>query len=50
MHKHGDELHFDETEASAGRRSGIVIKVLGASLLIAVVVMSAVWIIPAMTQ
>lgn len=50
MHKHGEELHFDETEASAGTRSGIVVKILGASLLIAIVGLSAVWIIPALTQ
>lgn len=50
MHKHGDEIHVDETEASAGSRSGIVIKILGASMLLAVIGMSAVWIIPALTQ
>ena len=50
MHKEGDEIHVDDTEASAGRKSGHVLKILIASLVLAVIGLSAVWIIPALTQ
>lgn len=47
MHKHGDEIHVTETEASAGSKEGVVRWVLLGGLLLAVVLMSIVWIVPA---
>ena len=44
MHKEGDEIHIDEQEASGGSKEGVVRWIL------AVLLMSIVWIIPAMTQ
>ncbi|WP_209348409.1 hypothetical protein [Pontixanthobacter sp. CEM42] len=48
MHKHGDEVHVNDTEASGGRKTGAMRWVLGVSLLLAIIAMSAVWIIPAL--
>ena len=50
MHKEGDEIHVTETEASGGSKEGVVRWVLIGGLLLAVLLMSIVWIIPAMTQ
>ena len=50
MHKEGDEIHVDDTEASGGSKEGVVRWVLAGGLLLALVLMSLVWIIPAMTQ
>jgi hypothetical protein len=50
MHKDGEEIHVDDTEASGGSKPGVMRWVLGISLLLAVVAMSAVWIIPALTR
>lgn len=50
MHKEGDEVHVDDTEASGGSKEGVVRWVLGISLLAAIVVMSLVWIVPALTN
>lgn len=44
MERQGDEVHVSEEEASAGIRPHIVRYVLGVSLLLAVVLMSAIWI------
>ncbi len=49
MHIEGEEIHVNEAEASGGSKEGVVRWVLGVSLLAAVIVMSAMWIIPAMT-
>ena len=49
MHKQGDEVHVDETEASGGSKEGVVRWVLGIGLLLAVIAMSTVWIIPALS-
>ena len=45
MERHDDELHVSEIEASAGVQPHIVRYVLGVSLLLAVLLMSAIWII-----
>ena len=50
MHREGDEVHLNEEEASGASRPHIVRYVLGASLLLAVVLMSAVWIIGSITH
>lgn len=46
MERHGEEVHLNETEATAASKPHIVRWVLGISLILAVVAMSLVWIIP----
>ncbi len=48
MERHGDEVEVEEEEASAGTKRHNVRYVLAASLLLAVIAMSAVWIFPAL--
>ena len=50
MERQGDEVHVTETEASGGTQPHIVRYVLGVSLLLAVLLMSAVWIIGSITR
>ena len=50
MHKEGDEIHVTDTEASGGSKEGVVRWVLLGGLVLAVILMSVVWIIPAMMQ
>ena len=50
MHKEGDEIHVSETEASGGSKEGVVRWVLLGGLVLAVILMSVVWIVPAMMQ
>ena len=50
MHKEGDEIHVSDTEASGGSKEGVVRWVLLGGLVLAVILMSVVWIVPAMTQ
>lgn len=50
MYKKGDEVHIDEQEVSGGSKEGVVRWVLLGGLALAVLLMSIVWIIPAMTQ
>jgi hypothetical protein len=45
MERHGDEVHLNETEATAGVKAHGVRYVLGFSLLLVVIAMSAVWIL-----
>ena len=45
MERKGDEVHLNETESSGGAKSQGVRVVLGVSLLLIVIAMSAVWII-----
>lgn len=45
MDRDGDEVHLNETEATGGVKAQGVRYVLGFSLLLIVVAMSAVWII-----
>lgn len=44
MERQGDEVHVTETEASAGSQPHIVRYVLGVSLLLVVILLSAIWI------
>ena len=50
MHKEGDEIHVDDVEASGGSKEGVVRYVLAGGLILAIILMSVVWIVPAMTQ
>lgn len=50
MHKEGDEIHIDDVEASGGSKEGVVRYVLAGGLILAIILMSVVWIVPAMTQ
>ena len=45
MDRDGDEVHLNETEATAGAKAQGLRYVLGFSLLLVVIAMSAVWII-----
>ena len=49
MERQGDEVHVTEEEASGGSQPHIVRYVLGVSLLLVVVLLSAVWIIGSAT-
>jgi hypothetical protein len=48
MERQGDEIHVTETEASAGTQPHIVRWVLGISLILAVVLLSGIWIVGAL--
>ena len=50
MHREGEEVHLNEEEASGASKPHIVRYVLGVSLLLAVVLMSAIWIIGSITR
>lgn len=50
MYKDGDEVHLNEEEATAGRKGTGMRYVLGISLLLVVIALSAVWIIPALLR
>jgi hypothetical protein len=50
MERDGDEVHVTETEASGGAKPSVVRYVLGFSLLLVVVLMSAIWIIGSTTR
>lgn len=50
MHKEGDEVHISEEEVSGGSKEGVVRWVLAGGLVLAIILMSVVWIIPAMMQ
>ena len=45
-----DEPHYSEEQVSAGSKENVVRWVLGVSLLLVVIAMSAAWIIPALTS
>jgi hypothetical protein len=49
MERDGDEIHLTEREASGGEQPHIVRWVLGISLLLAIGLLSAIWIIGALT-
>lgn len=49
MHKEGEEVHVTDTEASGGSKEGVVRWVLAGGLLLAIILMSLVWIIPALS-
>ncbi|MEQ7873594.1 hypothetical protein ABDK56_06265 [Sphingomonas sp. ASV193] len=50
MERDGDEIHLNEVEASGAEKPHIVRYVLGISLLLAVIAMSAVWILAAVLK
>jgi hypothetical protein len=45
-----DHVELTETEASGGIKKQGVVQVLGVSLFLAIIVLSAMWIIPAITN
>jgi len=49
VHKEGEEVHLDETEASGGSKEGVVRWVLAGGLLLAIILLSITWIIPALS-
>ncbi len=50
MHTEGDEIHVDETEASGGSKEGVVRWILIVGTLLAIILLSAIWIFGAATQ
>lgn len=50
MERHGDEIHISETEATSGVKEHGVRYVLGISLLLTVIAMSAIWILGAVVR
>ena len=50
MEKHDGHVHVDEVEASGGSKEGVVRWVLAGGLLLAILLMSVVWIVPALMQ
>ena len=50
MEKRGDEIHITDTEANAGETSGHMRWVLGIGLVLAIAVLSLIWITGALTQ
>ncbi len=45
-----EEIHIDEVDARGANTSGTVRYVLGISLLLAIIAMSAFWIVPALSS
>jgi hypothetical protein len=50
MERQGDEVHVSEEEASGGVQPHVVRYVLGVSLLLVVVLLSAIWILGSVTR
>ena len=50
MERQGDELHLTESEACGGEQPHVVRWVLGISLILAVALLSAIWIIGSLTK
>lgn len=50
MHTENGHVHLDEEEASGGSKEGVVRYVLMGGLLLAVILMSVVWIVPAVMR
>ncbi|QSB43618.1 hypothetical protein EB810_07495 [Altererythrobacter sp. FM1] len=50
MEKHGEQVIETETEASAGSKEGVVRWILGISLVLAVGLLTIIWVSGAMTQ
>ena len=48
MAENNEEIHIEDDDARAASTPGVVRYVLGFSLLLAIIVMSAVWIVPAL--
>lgn len=49
-HDHDGKIHIDEEDVSGGSKEGVVRWILGIGLLLAIVALSLIWIIPALTQ
>ena len=49
MHKQGEEVHVPDTEASGGSKEGVVRWVLAGGLLLAILLLSVTWIVPALS-
>ena len=49
MHKQGEEVHVADTEASGGSKEGVVRWVLAGGLLLAILLLSVTWIVPALS-
>lgn len=49
MEKHGDEIHVNDTEASGGSKEGVVRWMLAIGLVLAIVLLSVIWITGALT-
>ena len=50
MHKEGSEIHIDDTDASGGTKTGRMRWVLGVGILLAIVLLSIIWITGALSQ
>ena len=50
MEKHDGHVHVDEVEASGGSKEGVVRWVLAGGLLLAILLLSVTWIVPALMQ
>ena len=50
MHKEGDEVHVTDTEASGGSKEGVVRWILLGGTLLAILLLSVTWIVPAMME
>ncbi|HBR85189.1 MAG TPA: hypothetical protein DD861_13565 [Erythrobacter sp.] len=49
MHQQGEEVHVTDTEASGGSKEGVVRWVLAGGLLLAILLLSVTWIVPALS-
>jgi len=49
MHKQGEEVHVTDTETSGGSKEGVVRWVLAGGLLLAILLLSVTWIVPALS-
>ncbi|WP_247717919.1 hypothetical protein [Qipengyuania proteolytica] len=50
MERHDGHVHLDEEEASGGSKEGVVRWVLAGGLLLAIILLSITWIVPALMQ
>lgn len=50
MHKEGDEIHLDDTEASGGSKEGVVRWILLIGTLLAIIALTIIWTTGALTQ
>ena len=50
MERHDGHVHLDEQEASGGSKEGVVRWVLAGGLLLAIILLSITWIVPALMQ
>ena len=48
-YNNGEEVHIEDDDARGGSTPGVMRWVLGISLLLAVIAMSVVWLVPALT-